>query len=226
MLSSIDERSIDSSSHGGVSLQETFAPRPHPHTAGREGENWVTMSPLPLPKVARYGNEARLDADHGTSATILVIFPRLQALLLHRGFCRRSSFALRDKALFQDFPCSLHRTDITYRLLTGGQGLIPWREPGSGECVQNLNVYAFPGTFPLKLRHFSRIFNRWEQLVFGARQSPRGFLRSDYDIYQNKWLNDIACSVCYHFLSHFAGMFLFLRIVMEGEYIFALKSHQ
>lgn len=38
---------------------------------------------------------------------------------------RRFCFALRDKALFQDFPCSLHRTDITYRLLTGGQGLIP-----------------------------------------------------------------------------------------------------
>lgn len=183
MLSSIDEHSIDSSSHG-VSLQETFVPLCiHPvDAAEREGENWVTMSPLPLPKVARYGNEVRLDANRGASTIILVIPLRLQELSLHRIPPPRFFFALRDKALFQDFPFSLHRTDITYRLLTGGQGLIPWREPGSGECVQNLSVYAFPGTFSLKLRHFSRIFNRWEQLVFGAKQSPGGFLRSDYDI--------------------------------------------
>jgi len=142
--------------------------------AERGSENWVTMSPLSLPKVARYGNEARLDADHETFTTIPVTLFRLQKPSLHRVPPPRFSSVLRDKALFQDFSYSLHRTDITYRLLTGGQRLIPWREPRSGECVQNLSVYAFPGTFPLKLRHFSRIFNRWEQLVFGAPGKARG----------------------------------------------------
>jgi hypothetical protein len=84
------------------------------------------MSPLPLPKVARYGNEARLDADRETSTTILVIpLSVAGTILTSSSRSPRFSFALRDKALFQDFSCSLHRTDITYRLLTGGQGLIP-----------------------------------------------------------------------------------------------------
>lgn len=167
---------IDSSSHG-VSLQETFAPRPHPPYCGAQGRKLsydVTATPPESRSIWKRGTTRRRPRNLRYHSRHL---PSVAGAIPCIEFPPRSSFALRDKALFQDFLCSLHRTDITYRLLTGGQGLIPWREPGSGECVQNLNVYAFPGTFPLKLRHFSRIFNRWEQLVFGARQSPRGFLR-------------------------------------------------
>lgn len=56
-----------------------------------------------------------------------------------------------DKALFQDFPRSLHRPGVTYRLLTDGQGLIPWRwtrgkasRGGRGVCTKSRSFILSP----------------------------------------------------------------------------------
>jgi len=174
-----------------------------------------------LPKVARYGNEARLDADretphrcrHSRRSRRLVFpspygnYPLLVSI--------RPVFPLlrRDKALFQDFRALLaqdrrhvsfanRRSEVdplTVELIGG------WRV--RRVCTESRRLY-FPRHVPVKPWHFSRIFNRWERRPPRFWRSPTkrtdrgGFPRSDYDIRPNKWLNDITRGVYFHFLSH------------------------
>jgi len=170
MLSSIDERSIDSSSHG-ISLQETFVPLGISRAAKREGENWVTMSPAALPENRSIWKRSETRCR-----------PRnLHYHSRHLSFeCRisasnspRFSFAIRDKALFQDFLCSLHRTDITYRLLTGGQRLIPWREPGNAMCTKSQRL-CFPRHVSAKTAAFFADIQQMGTARFWRQAKPEG----------------------------------------------------
>lgn len=143
MLSSIDERSIDPRFYAGARFpftasftEGTFVPR---HRAspritrggGTEGGGGRVRKlsydvNATLPKVARYGNEARLEADretHPRSLAASCVSHRLRKLSRFPSSSRRDSSSLlssyllpslraspfllrskRDKALFQDLP--------------------------------------------------------------------------------------------------------------------------
>jgi len=91
-----------------------------------------------LPKVARYGNEARLDADretprrcrHNRRSRRLVPPPSpppqtMETIPLSCLSVRFSRCSAEIKLFFRISALCLHRTGVTYRLLTGGQRLIP-----------------------------------------------------------------------------------------------------